>query len=95
MSCLAKHYSAGSVDAEGFIPLDQSETTEFAQESARLLGGNDKLQAASERARQFLEHKGLLADLDKSGATKSGIAFDPRVLLALAAAADRAGLPRK
>jgi hypothetical protein len=95
MSRISKHYSAGGMDGEGFIPLDQSETAEFAGEAARLMGGNDKLQAASERARQFLEHKGLLADLDKSGATKSSLAFDPRVINALAFAADHAGLPRK
>jgi len=93
MARVAKH-STDEKNSQGFVPLDEAERAEFVDASARALGGLDKLEALSARARQFLEYKGVLAEYDKAGLTNSSLAYDPRVLLAMAFSADRAGLPK-
>jgi hypothetical protein len=88
LSRIAKHNSG---EADFYIPTE-AEAVEYQAEASRLYGGNERFRAASERVRAFLERKGVLAEWDRMGLTRSSLAFDPRVLNALAAAADRAGI---
>lgn len=76
-------------------PLSEREVPEWLHEGQRLAGGAEKFATLTQRARDFLEHKGVLAKFDQAGLTNSTLAFDPRLLIVLASAADAAGLPRK
>lgn len=75
--------------------LDDAGIAEYSGEAARLFGSAEKLQAVSERARDFLEFKGALALLDKHAITRSTLSFDPFLLTLLAGAADAAGAPKR
>ncbi|MGQ0511428.1 MAG: hypothetical protein ACT4P9_12525 [Betaproteobacteria bacterium] len=74
--------------------LTDAETQEHIAEASRLYGGTEKLEAASRQAREYLRARGVLDKFDKAGITRSSLAFDPKLLSALCAAADRAGIPR-
>ena len=78
----------------GLRPLSESEIPEWHAEASRLAGGNEKFAALTERARAFLAHRGVLEEFDRRGYTSTSLAFDPSVLITLAAAADAAQLPR-
>jgi hypothetical protein len=79
----------------GLRVLDEAEAGAFIEEASRIVGSTEKFQALSQRARDFLQHKGVLAEFDRLGLTSTSLAFDPKLLLTLAHAADAAGLPTK
>lgn len=74
--------------------LADHEMPEYVNEAARFFGSSQKLKEVSVRAREFLQSRGLLEKFDKSGLTRSTLAFDPKLLHTLAQAAERAGVPR-
>lgn len=76
---LAHHYC----ESGGNVALSEAEHAEFAQEAARMLGGQEKYQQTVERARAFLKSAGLLEHVD-SEMKDSTILYDPAVLLSLA-----------
>jgi hypothetical protein len=75
--------------------LDEAGIAEYVGEASKRFGSYEKFQAVSERARDFLAHKGALALLDKHAITRSTLSFDPFLLTLLASAADAAGVPKR
>ena len=92
-----RHHGAdfdGAAEGSLRVLSREDEIAEYHAEASRSFGSTEKFAEVSARAREFLAARGVLEKFDKAGLTGSTLAYDPRVLIALCAAADAAGVPR-
>jgi len=74
----------------GNLSLSDSDVAEFRETAARALGGFEKLDAMTNQAMAYLKSVGLGVYADKF--SKTSLAFDPRLLIALSGAATARGI---